>query len=330
MKNSKISWTDHTFNPWIGCSKVSPGCANCYAAELDRRRYSKTLDGGTKANPVLHFGPNAPRHRTSAANWKQPLKWDREAAEEIRANAERWAMLGDGSTAPAVARPRVFCASLADWLDEEVPIEWFVDLLDLQRVCRHIDWLDLSKRPQNWRERLTHALGHVALSAGESGERMSLKKWIAAWLNGVPPANVWIGTTVEDQQRADERIPVLLSIPARVRFLSCEPLLGPVDIAKAGALGCSCESDTRCAGRCPHYLHALNKSELGVRWVIVGAESGPKRRPMCPTWANRVKTQCHGAGVPFYMKQMEVGGKITDDMEQFPADLRIRQFPEVR
>jgi Bacteriophage protein gp37 len=129
-KNSNIEWTHHTFNPWIGCTKVSPGCANCYAAHQDSfRRW--TPEG---------WGKNKPRRRTASANWNQPLKWNREAALEW----ENWtravdAKAGDSGVMPG--RPRVFCASLADVFDDEVPVEWLRDLLSLIDETPHLDWL---------------------------------------------------------------------------------------------------------------------------------------------------------------------------------------------
>lgn len=250
MKNSHIEWTDHTFNPWEGCTKVSPGCAHCYA-EARNLRFS----GGE------NWGPGAPRRRTSAAYWKQPLKWNGEAAEFLLKN-------------PMAPRPRVFCASLADWLDDEVPIEWLIDLLDLIRSTPNLDWLLLTKRPENFRERVGNW--------GPAKASMALQGWVYDWFHGNPPANVWIGTTVEDQQRADERIPDLLKIPARVRFLSCEPLLGPVNLD----------------------LHErfLRYAAI-VDWVICGGESGKGARPMHPDWARSLRDQCAAACVSFFFKQ---------------------------
>jgi protein gp37 len=246
--NSSIEWTDHTFNPWIGCTKVSPGCAHCYAETLMDTRYGR-----------VRWGKGQPRSRTSEANWKLPLRWNAACAATFNRNP----------------RPRVFCASLADWLDDEVPIEWLVDLLNLIRATPNLDWQLLTKRPENWRERMMACLnfGHSPLAYD----------W---FLRNEPPANVWIGTTVEDQTRADLRIPELLKIPARVRFLSCEPLLGSVDLAFGDPKWRTAES-----------YHAE------IHWVICGGESGPDARPMHPTWVNRIKTQCYGAGVPFLFKQ---------------------------
>lgn len=116
---TKISWCDSTFNPWIGCTKISPACANCYAADM-MHRWGKDL-----------WGPGKPRQRTSAANWRQPLKWEAEAAR-------------------TGIRRKVFCGSLCDCLDPEVPIEWLADLLGLIFRTPHLDWLLLTKRPEMW------------------------------------------------------------------------------------------------------------------------------------------------------------------------------------
>lgn len=135
MKNTNIEWCDHTFNPWIGCTKVSPGCAHCYAETRDKR-----FTGG------IHWGRGAPRNRTSPSNWNEPIKWNNGAAK-LAANCSQ------AFEYPS-RRPRVFCASLADWLDDEVPIKWLADLLDLIRDTPNLDWLLLTKRPQNWEKRM--------------------------------------------------------------------------------------------------------------------------------------------------------------------------------
>jgi protein gp37 len=251
--NSKIEWTDHTFNPWIGCTKVSPGCAHCYAEGEDKRR-GWTSEG---------WGKGKPRKRTSDSYWKQPLKWNREAScvapglQPPRVTVQRTTVMHGGTV--SVHRPRVFCASLADWLDDEVPIEWLADLLALIHATPNLDWLLLTKRPENFEERIARA-----------------RPSISFWRHGNPPENVWLGTSVEDQKRADERIPLLLSIPSKVRFLSCEPLLGPVELMPGASR---------------------------MDWVIVGGESGHGARPMHPDWARSLRDQCLAAGVPFFFKQ---------------------------
>lgn len=281
-EHSKIEWCDHTFNPWVGCTEVSPGCANCYA-----EGYGKRFG--------VEWGLGQPRRRTSAANWKKPLAWARKArgplacmcdhgtrshcSEEGACNepgcdCQRWV---------APPSPRVFCGSLCDWLDPEVPIGWLADLLDLIDKTRGLRWLLLTKRPELWRERIE------AVCEWNRGERPSIECPACFWLDGEPLGEqVWLGATVEDQRRADERIPVLLRIPATRRFLSCEPLLGEVYLPD-GHPGISRDHQV--------YLD-------GISWVIAGGESGPIARPMHPDWARSLRDQCSAAGgVPFLFKQ---------------------------
>ncbi len=280
-----ISWTDHTFNPWTGCAKVSPGCTNCYAEGL-ATRFAGSFGG---------WGVGQPRKRTSAANWRQPLRWNKAAAQ-------------------AGVRRRVFCASLGDWLDPEVPVEWLADLLELIASTPRLDWQLLSKRPELWRERLE------AAAAFERSKPLPLHFGPASnWLAGNAPANVWIGTTVEDQRRADERIPALLSIPARVRFLSMEPLLEAVDLQTQ--LG---GAEEEC--RVPNGWH-------GIDWVIVGGESGPNARPFDVAWARSIVRQCRDAGVAVFVKQVGDRSNVPvtahhgADLAEWPEDLRVQEFP---
>lgn len=174
-ENSKIEWTDHTFNPWLGCTNVSPGCDHCYA------------EAWAKRSGLVRWGNN-PRRRTSKTYWKAPDYWNsRAAAFEQR----------DGH------RPRVFCASLADVFDNQVPSSWRADLFVLIRRCGGLDWLILTKRPQNISKMLP-----------------------SDWGDGYP--NVWLGMTAEDQERFDQRWKHLEKIPAVVRFISYEPAIGPL------------------------------------------------------------------------------------------------------
>lgn len=244
-ENSKIEWTTHTFNPWIGCSKVSPACKNCYA------------EAWAKRSGLVQWGESAERRRTSDANWRKPLLWNNQA---------------NGS------RPRVFCASLADVFEEHPTIQpgWRADLGRLIACTDKLDWLLLTKRPENV-------------------YRMLPEFWVNFEEPYHMPSNVWIGTTVENQEEADRRIPELLRVPARVRFLSCEPLLGSVNLA--------------------FLADAQN-----LHWVICGGESGGGARPMNPDWARSLRNQCKAAAVPFFMKQMSKKAEI-------PEDLMIREFP---
>jgi protein gp37 len=182
-ENSKIEWTDHTFNPWTGCTKVSPGCDHCYAESWSKR------------SGLVEWGNN-PRRRTTEGNWQNPLKWNDEAHEFKRQHGHR---------------PRVFCASLADVFDNQVDPAWREDLFGLIRQCRRLDWLLLTKRPQN-----------------------ILKMLPPAWGDGY--RNVWLGVTAEDQPHFDLRWKHLQHIPAVIKFISYEPALGAVKLPKHGLL----------------------------------------------------------------------------------------------
>ena len=173
--NTKIQWTDYTFNPWWGCTRVSPGCEHCYAEAFAKRC-------------GVQWGVKAERRFFGDKHWAEPLKWNAAAAK-----------LGE--------RRRVFCASMADVFEDRDDLRAErAKLFSLIHTTPHLDWLLLSKRPENM-------------------ERLADARWIHGW-----PSNVWAGCTVEDQRRADERIPHLLRVPAAVRFLSCEPLLERVDL----------------------------------------------------------------------------------------------------
>lgn len=310
---TKIQWADKTFNPWRGCTKVSPGCLNCYAEPLVVNR----LKGA--------WGKGAPRTLASDTYWKQPLTWDREAAKGI---AEGILLDKD------IGRPRVFCASLADWLDDEVDIAWFVRLLDLIRRTPHLDWLCLSTRPHLWRKRLEAAWEYA------SAKRMfDVALWIHNWLGGMAPINVWVGTTAEDQLRTDERIPELVKIPAVVRFLSVEPMLEPVTLPIGRVM----------TGFPKHITASGNAvgAPLAIHWVIVGGESGPKSREFGMPWARSIVAQCRAAGVAVFVKQMGAhpfeqqpdwhgpvfhrpADKKGGDMDEWPTELRIRELPSRR
>lgn len=267
--NSGIAWTNHTFNPWWGCTKVSPGCDHCYAETFDKRL------GGA------HWGKDAPRRTFGDKHWNEPLRWNAAAQK---------------AGTPAL----VFCASMADWCDVDAPPGAVERLHGLWRATPWLRWQMLTKRPARIAANLP-----------------------ADWGQGYP--NVWLGVTVEDQLRADSRIPALLGVPAAVHFLSAEPLLGPVEVARYFALG---------GDMFPSH----------VDWVIVGGESGHGARPFHVEWARSIKAQCERAGVAFFMKQLgadprEAYGRIVDapmpvkdakggDMAEWPEDLRVQQFPE--
>ncbi|MEM5384182.1 phage Gp37/Gp68 family protein [Paraburkholderia phymatum] len=256
-ENSEIEWTDHTFNPWEGCQKVGPGCDHCYA-ETRNARFS----GGI----AINWGPGAPRRRTSPANWRKPLQWNKAHAEFFAAHGRR---------------QRVFCASLADVFDNAVSPTWRAELFELIESTPNLDWLLLTKR-----------IGNVPAMLHETGvDRL--------------PDNVWLGATIVNQEEANRDVRKLLSVPARVRFLSMEPLLGPVDLTR---LAHGDESDLDALRGQVVYTSqhfAMPPEPLGkaISWVICGGESGRGARPMHPDWARDLRDQCAEAGVPFLFKQ---------------------------
>ena len=223
-KNSDIEWTHHTFNPWWGCVKVSPACDHCYAEAWAKRTGSDV------------WGKDAPRRFFTEKHWAEPRQWNLDAKEKG-------------------IRYRVFCASMADVFEKKAGLdEWRKKLWDIIEQTPHLDWLLLTKRPQN-----------VA----------KMVPWGHTW-----PANVWLGTTVENQKWAETRIPHLLKIPAAVRFLSCEPLLGSVDLSK---------------------WHS--SAAPTIDWVIAGGESGAAARPMHPQWVKNLRDFCSKNKIAFHFKQ---------------------------
>ncbi len=180
-KNTNIEWCDHSWNPWVGCTKVSPGCTNCYAESLMDTRFQRVT-----------WGRGNPRQRTSEANWRQPLLWDRAAKE-------------------AGERRRVFCASLADVFDPEVPDQWRRDVFSLIEQTSNLDWLLLTKRP---------GLGIEQLGIWQRQ-------------NAVAARSIWFGISAEDQTRFDERVEYLTDIrlAENITFVSAEPLLGYMSVA---------------------------------------------------------------------------------------------------
>ena len=241
MEYSKIEWCDHTFNPWIGCAKVSEGCKHCYAESMNRR-YG-----------WAEWGPNGKRKKTSVAYWRKPLAWNRKAEQ-------------DG------IRHKVFCGSLCDVFEDNDQVTlWRGYLFDLIGKTPNLDWLLLTKRPEN----------------------------VFSMLPYFYP-NVWLGTTVENQRRI-ERIVQLVGAQATKHFISAEPMLSSVVLGS--------------------YIHHID-------WVICGGESGPGCRPFNVEWARNLLAQCRSAGVPFFMKQLGGHPNKRDKMSDFPADLRVREFPD--
>jgi protein gp37 len=254
-ENSKIEWCDHTFNPWIGCQKVSPGCDHCYAEAMMDKRYGR-----------VKWGPHGERKRTSEDNWKKPLAWAK------RANGHR---------------PRVFCASLADWLDNRVPREWRSDLGRLIGATPELDWLLLTKRPENYEK-------------------------LAPWRLDKIPANVWLGVTCEDQPHYERRWAILSRprISATFKFVSYEPALGPLTLQHQPGervpdwIICGGESGSGARRMKPKWVRALRDecADLSIAFFMKQIGSNHDRWP----------ANIRGKG---------------DDMSEWPEALRVRQFP---
>lgn len=254
-ENTKIEWCDHTINWWIGCTKVSPACAHCYAEAMDKR-----------FNREPHWGPDAPRAVRLLPATREAFRYQRRAEREGR-------------------RFKVFTNSLSDFFEDRSDLDGArLGALDVIRRTPNLDWLIRTKRPES----IVSLLRRV-VDICECHESLGeLHDWIFDWITPetttVPP-NVWIGTTAEDQACADKRIPSLLQVPAAVRFLSCEPLLGPINL---GLLDCR---------------QGYTPTRDLLHQVIAGGESGAHARPMHPDWVRSLRDQCVEAGVPFLFKQ---------------------------
>jgi protein gp37 len=267
MQNSSIQWTDHTLNFWWGCSKVSEACRYCYA-ETVAKVFGNRLFGA-----IPEWGPGKPRFARLAAAIKEATTLQRRALKaRLKAKEE-------GKPAP---RTLIFVNSMSDWLDDEVPVHWLALLLQTVAACPDLTFQLLTKRPQNFYGRMQavvlESTNHAAEDWPHGGADVA-----SFWLANSPPKNVWVGTTVEDQKAADTRIPVLLSIPARVRFLSCEPLLESLSLRR--------------------WLVQDHPPEPNIHWVIAGGESGGPARASHPAWFYALRDQCTAAGVPYFFKQ---------------------------
>lgn len=255
--NTSIEWTDRTWNPVRGCTRVSAGCQHCYAERVAYR----------------FSGPGQPYEGLAHKVGSEP-RW----TGEIK-------LVGDAIDVPlSWQKPsRVFVNSMSDLFHEKVPDDFLDEVFDVMAACKTQTFQLLTKRP----------------------ERMAtfVKSWYKRNRShpDVTVPNLWLGVSVENQQTADERIPLLLRIPTAVRFLSCEPLLGPLDLTE--------------------YLAPINSS--GINWVICGGESGPGARPMHPAWAKSLLAQCQANHVPFFFKQYGdwyplASADEADEADQYP------------
>ncbi|SDC08210.1 protein gp37 [Bradyrhizobium brasilense] len=309
---SPIEWTEQTWNPIVGCSIVSPGCTNCYAmamasrieamnaearesdqAQGKRRRAASQYDGTTRkvnGNPVW-TGKVAPAPESvllAPLQRKKPTTY--------------------------------FVNSMGDLFHEDVPDEWIDRVFAVMALAPQHTFQVLTKRAKRMREYLSNARARIVRRSGEGNPNVTVSTektyrsstkiggdW--AW----PLPNVWLGVSTERQQEADERIPELLATPAAIRFISAEPLLGPIDLTN------HCNGhyffDSLRGARWhdnPDGPNPQQKYAPGLDWVIVGGESGPAARPMHPDWARSLRDQCAAANVPFFFKQWGAYRPLTE------------------
>lgn len=277
-----IEWTDATWNPVTGCTRVSPGCVNCYIDWAPPFRVEGRHFTDRDGNRSHAIGAT-----TGVRLHPDRLDWP------LRKRSWRG--------------KRVFVCSLADLFHDDVPDEYIARVFAVMALTPEVTYQVLTKRPARMRALL--ASGTFAGMVWRDVDDLS-------W----PLPNVWLGVTVEDQERADQRIPILLDTPAAVRWLSCEPLLGRV------ALG-TCRRHRNGSihdngyGECAdcHVLDGWEGKYRRIDWVVAGGESGPGARPMHPDWARSLRDQCAAAGVPYLFKQW--GDLVTE--EQAPEDITL-------
>lgn len=278
---SKIEWTEETWNPVTGCTKISPGCANCYAEKMARRLAGR-------------YGyPEAPHHFDVTLHpdrLDQPLRWRKPR--------------------------RVFVCSMGDLFHDDVPWSFRDRVFETMMNSSQHTYQVLTKRPEAACDYLTEI----------DGPNIDLR--VTRWW-----PNVWLGVTAENQETADERIPVLLQTPAAVRFVSVEPMLGPVDLEMYFP-----EYDHRPTySFYPDSFRGNGKSILvkpGIDWAIIGCESGPNRRPIPYKWALDLVHQCQFHDVPVFVKQLPLlpehaaaGAPVSKNPDEWPEELRVREYP---
>ena len=271
--NTKIEWTDATWNPIVGCTRVSEGCMNCYAERFAARfpdRFggvSRMTEHGPRWTGKIVLRPEV---------LDQPLRWRKPR--------------------------RIFVNSMSDLFHENVPLKFIDEVFAIMALAKQHTFMILTKRPKRMKEYITY----------RAAKEFSYSRHIQ-W----PLPNVWLGVSVENQRAADERIPLLLQTPAAVRFLSCEPLLGPVSLKEinipitgpgspqpyAPSTGRRINALTGDVFEYDWHGRGVGRQGAKIDWVIVGGESGPNARPMHPDWVRGIRDQCVAAGVPFFFKQ---------------------------
>lgn len=340
---SRIQWTDATWNPVTGCTKVSQGCKHCYAEKVFPRAYANDvwlgdieLDDPTDHGRKRKFTDV----RTHPDRLDQPLRWRKPR--------------------------RVFVNSMSDLFHEDVPFEFIDHVFGVMALAKRHTFQVLTKRPRRMQDYLRCVVEEKDMQRWQSGaDVVTACAELAVIDCKFPPPNIWLGVSVEDQETADERIPLLLDTPAAERFVSYEPALGPVDLKDYLWPGGATLADDPLARAMVYQAEADGMAWLcpAIDWIIVGGESGPGARPFDVQWARDTVGQCRAANVPVFVKQLgrrprgwcalngdtdnpvecqaweaSEHGHCGDecpyfrdrkggDIDEWPADLRIREFP---
>lgn len=339
MAESSIDWTDKVWNPVVGCAKVSAGCKNCYAETMAARcaLMSAALGRESVYLPVVDTAKRRWNGRAEMvpARLADPLKWKKPR--------------------------RVFVNSMSDLFHEDVTFEFVAACFGVMAATPQHTYQILTKRPERmlaffeWacNEADKRGYGQPEVCMDEAAERGAKVPTTTVDEHGIdawPLPNVWLGVSTEDQATADERIPLLLQAPAAVRFLSCEPLLGPIDLSPMTCHRCGSHEASFTAiddRTCSQPWCVECDLEMGdpvwlesLGWIIAGGESGPGARPCDLAWIRKIVGQCAEAEVACFVKQLGANprgvghrplllkGRKGADPNEWPEDLRVRQYPE--
>ena len=362
-ENSKIEWTDATWNPVRGCDPVSPGCANCYAAEVAAR--FSGLGQPYEGLATRHPGQPAkwtgnmrlvPEKLTEPLSWKKPRRVFVNSMSDLFHPAVPFCFIDQVFAVMALARRHTFqiLTKRAKRMQRYFEDRSWNDVI--VNVVREYDSMPLLQ-PAGWLNTFQ------SLYRITEAESLAGHEWACRLPQAWPLPNVWLGVSVENQAAADERVPHLLKCPAAVRFLSCEPLLGPVDLLRVDAHGFGGPTGHKVDCIRKGYwsngpMGFVNHSDMHdtfgpLHWVIVGGESGPKARPCKLDWIRSIVEQCQAASVPCFVKQLGSNPLATasittpnlsggdgrnriewatkdrkgGDPAEWPEDLRVRQWP---
>ncbi|MBC6429679.1 phage Gp37/Gp68 family protein [Nostoc sp. HG1] len=302
--STNIEWADETINPIVGCSRISPGCEKCYAATAAK---SPRLQQFTQYQAVSKWDGTVEFVKSQLI---KPLYWRKSK--------------------------RIFVCSMADLFHANVPDEWIHQVMAVAALSPQHTFQILTKRPERMKEYFSQqslwvkwyeaAKENLWDAVSEKfGGLINLQQYFT--LQPFPLPNMWLGASTENQQMADKRIPILLQIPASVRFLSCEPLLEEIDFRQAGVIQKLISDDSE--------WELVNED---IQWIVVGGESGPNSRPCHIEWIESIVQQCQQSQTPVFVKQLGANAKFDQqrfktrdnkggDIEEFPQHLQVREFP---